>query len=344
MIRNIFRHCFFTWLVCTIIFISFNACQNKNTPNSTLSSKIVATDSRGKSIEVDKPIERLVVLFTPFVEQIYMLQVQDKLVGIPLETYTQSDIYLFLSKLDPRIKDKQIPTPTINGRAINVESVVALNPDLIIILEQEQSTVEHLESMGYRVFTVDGSKEEALVGELTNVAKLLDKEQRAKVLTDYYQQQKQIMLERSQKIKPENKKSIYYSWSKSRILSTSGKGSLMDYVITSSGAVNACPLFVDAPNINPETLYAWNPDIMVLWNTPIKDVLDLKELSSLPAVKNKMVYELSPAFYYNPHTIKILLFSKKLQALCYPEIYPQELFEKELQQALELFYPGYQHK
>ncbi|WP_461761349.1 ABC transporter substrate-binding protein [Myroides sp. LJL119] len=321
--------------------VLLSACKQKNQQVLPLDSKITVTDSRGKEITMDHPSKRLAVLFTPFVEQIYMLQAQDKLIGIPLETYTQTDIYNFLSNLDPRIKNKQIPTPTINGRAINVESVVALNPDLIVLMQQEQNTVDHLESLGYKVFTVDGSNQESLVDEFLGVASLLGKQQRAETLIDYYNTEKQALLQRAQKIPEDQKKSIYYSWSKGRVLSTSGKGSLMDYVITSAGAINACPFNVDAPNINPETLYKWNPDMMVLWNTPISDVYSLSELANLPLVKNRQVYQLSPAFYYNPHTIKIVLFSKQLQAWCYPEIYPEKQFQAELQQALELFYPGY---
>src|SRR5690606_40194380 len=46
------------------------------------------------------------------------------------------------------------------------------------------------------------------------------------------------------------RKKVYYAWSKGRILSTSGKGSLMDLSIQAAGAENACPLEMEAPNID----------------------------------------------------------------------------------------------
>ncbi|MHC5354751.1 ABC transporter substrate-binding protein [Myroides sp. LJL115] len=297
---------------------------------------VVATDSRGKQVTLDTIATKVAVLFTPIVEEIYMLGAQDQLTAITQEVYLQQDTYDFLSTLDPRIKNKQISAPTFNGRAISMENIIALEPDLVILLEQENDTSEQLESLGYKVFTVDGSQPLGIVEEFLGIATLMGKDKRAKELIDYYTAESNKLKQRAESV--QEKKSIYYSWSKGRILSTSGKGSLMDFVITSSGALNACPLDIDAPNLSPETLYLWNPDLMVLWNTPQKDVYDLKELAALPAVVNKQVYELTPTFNFNPHTLKILLFSKQLQSWAYPQIYSPEEFQKELKQDLDFFY------
>jgi len=137
--------------------------------------------------------------------------------------------------------------------------------------------------------------------------------------------------------KIENKKKVYYAWSKGRILSTSGKGTLMDMAITLSGAQNACPLEMQAPNIGAEMLYKWDPDIILLWNSNANDVYSLAELDNLPAVINKQVKVLKPSFMYDPHTVKILLFAKQVRQWTYPEYTEQEL-QSDLNQALSILY------
>jgi len=121
----------------------------------------------------------------------------------------------------------------------------------------------------------------------------------------------------------EKPKKVYYAWSKGRIFSTSGKGTLLDLAIKLSGAENACPLEMESPNVGAESIYKWNPDLIVLWN-----LYQLKELDALPAVKSKQVFAMNPAFYYDPHTVKFLLFAKQLRNWCYPSAYSTEQLNK----------------
>ncbi len=82
----------------------------------------------------------------------------------------------------------------------------------------------------------------------------------------------------------------------------------------SLGTTNA-----NQPNVNPETLIEWNPDNIVLWNTNPKLIYERKELQGLSAVQNRKVFNLSPAFIYNPHTIKIIITAIYLNHSIYPE-------------------------
>lgn len=320
----------FLWFCVMLLMVS---CQPAIKQGNKGNGNYSAEDSRGKEITLSNPAGRVVVLFEPMVDELYMLQAGESIVGIPEQVYQNESSYAFLSKLDERIARKEIATPTYGGRANNVESIIGLRPDLAIVYEQDKETIVQLEELNIPVYTVSSKNKESIYKELHGVAALLNKEERAVELISYVEEE----LKKMDRPVDSVRKKVYYAWSKGRILSTSGKGSLMDLSIEAAGAVNACPLEMEAPNIGAESLYSWNPDIIVLWNSHIEDVYSLKELAGLSAVKNQKVYVLSPTFHFDPHTIKFMLFAKQLRYWCYPEDSADQL-EVEIQEALDKLY------
>lgn len=311
-------------------------CTKKNKDSSTTTSEtlVVATDSRGQEIRLPKTASRVVVLFQPIVDEIYMLQAENQIVGIPQQVYDNKDNYEHLSLLDKRIADKSLPTPTYGGKATHIESLLGLNPDLVIINKEESETIDQIERLGIPVFAVSTFDKKGIYNDLLGIGVLLGKEARAKEIIAYVDEEiKAIKL-------PNNypAKKVYYAWSRGRVMSTSGRGSLIDLAITTSGAINACPLEMEAPNIGAELLYKWNPDIIVLWNSSTEDVYKLKELAALPAVQNNKVYSLQPLFYSDPHTVKFLLFAKQLRQWCYPELYTEAQFKVDLEKDMKMLY------
>lgn len=318
------------------IIIVLQSCNNpKNSNNKETSSEemVTATDSRGKTITLPHEAKRVVVLYNALVDDVYMLQAGEKIVGIPQQIYEMEDTYSFLSQLDERIKNKSIATPTFGGQSSNAESIVGLKPDLVLTFNTDEDNINQIENLGIPVFTFSSLNDEKILEELKNVGKLLGKQKRAEEITGYVAEEVQKM-RTSQSASP---KKIYYAWSKGRIMSTSGKGSLIDMAITLSGAQNACPVPVEAPNISAETMYKWNPDLIILWNSKLSEVYSLKELEALPAVKNKQVFVMSPSFPYDPHTVKFMLFAKQLRHWCMPE-YTQEQLDQDVKKAFEIIY------
>lgn len=299
------------------------------------STQIQATDSRGKTVKLSKIATRVVVLFEPMVDEIYMLGAEQTLVGIPNQVYLNQSSYHFLSKLDQRIKSKQIPTPTFGGNSSNLESIIASQPDLVIVYQQDRETITQLEELGIPAFTVSSLNKEAILAELLGVGKLLGKEGRAQEIIVYIED----------KIKAHDKasfvdipKKVYYAWSKGRILSTSGKGTLTEMAIELAGAQNACQLQMEAPNIGVETLYQWNPDMIILWNSKAEDIYQLSELSNLRAVKEKQVFVMNPSFLYDPHTVKFMLFANQLRHWCYPNNYTEKQLAADSHEFMRVIY------
>src|SRR5690606_4479501 len=166
----------FLWF-CVMLFIA--SCQQATQQGGQQDGSYQAADSRGKKIMLNNPAERVVVLFEPMVDELFMLGAHDRIVGIPEQVYQNKSSYDFLSKLDERIARKEIPTPTYGGRANNVESIIGLRPDLAIVYEQDKESITQLEELGIPVYAVSSKDKETIYNELRGVATLLDKEERA---------------------------------------------------------------------------------------------------------------------------------------------------------------------
>lgn len=320
-----------------LVLMSLQACkQNQTVPIAPQkeSNGLEVVDARGGTVKLKAPAQRVVVLFEAFVDAVFMLDAQKTLVGIPSQVYLTPDSYAFFSTLSPEFAAKTIATPSFNGRSVNMETLLALQPDLVVTFSQDLQMIQQMEALGLQVFVMEGLTMDQTLKEFEHLGLLLGRAERANKITSYMRGE----IEKLKNNIPEKKKTAYYVWSRGRVLSTSGRGTLMDGAIQLAGVENACPLEMEAPNIGVEMLYKWNPDLMLLWNTPTSEVYALKELAQLPAVVNKQVFEMKPIFLFDPHTVKQVLFSKQLRHWAYPELYTQEMFEKELEEAKSILY------
>lgn len=318
-----------------ILALLFSSCQSEPADKNKLIHPIVAVDAMGDTIRLTKPAQRVVSLVPAALDALYMLHADSAIVGIPNRIYTDPNVFPYFSKIDQRIKDKLIVTPSLTESGLSIESIIKLHPDLVIIQSNQRDAIQMLKELGIPVFGITSQNFEQLNLEVLNLGILLGKEARAKELIAFTESKIQVLKERNKNVV--NKKTIYYAWSGGRIYSTTGRKGLINDCFEMAGLENACPYDIDAPNISPETLISWNPDIMLLWNTDESVLYQQKELSSLTALKEKKVFNLSPPFLYDPHTLKIVLASIAIQHYSYPSAAASNL-SAEQQEILAVLY------
>lgn len=291
------------YLLIGMIFVT--SCNNSSDKRSENTKEISVTDIQGNEIHISKPAERIVCLFDPSVDVIYMLQAQDKLVGIPAETYFDNELYDYYKHIDSRILNKQLATPGSNELA-NLESIIQLNPDLVIAQQLPESIVRTLQQMNIPVYIAAAARYDDLKKEMKDISLLIGKEERGKQLITYAENKIKELDERTSSKKDSLPKTVYFTWANGRIFSTTGRNSMMNDCLDLAGVENVCPSEIDKPNINPETLIEWNPDMIVMWNDSPDLFYNKKELNGITAIQQKQIHNLIPMFFYNPHTFKSL--------------------------------------
>ncbi|WP_221412911.1 ABC transporter substrate-binding protein [Dysgonomonas sp. HDW5B] len=291
------------YLLIGMIFVT--SCSNSTDKRSENTKEISVTDIQGNEIHISKPAERIVCLFDPSVDVIYMLQAQHRLVGIPAETYFDNELYDYYKHIDSRILNKQLATPGSNELA-NLESIIQLNPDLVIAQQLPESIVRTLQQMNIPVYIAAAARYDDLKKEMKDISLLIGKEERGKQLITYAENKIKELDERTSSKKDSLPKTVYFTWANGRIFSTTGRNSMMNDCLDLAGVENVCPSEIDKPNINPETLIEWNPDMIVMWNDSPDLFYNKKELNGITAIQQKQIHNLIPMFFYNPHTFKSL--------------------------------------
>lgn len=273
---------------------------------------IVLTDVQGNEVQLKGPAERVVCLFDPAVDVIYMLQMQHKLVGIPAEMYSDKELFEPYSLIDVRVREKSLAIPGSNETA-NIESIISLHPDLVIAQHISDGTRQTLRQMGIAVYLASSEKYEQVLKELADIGRLTGATDRAAELLSYTRSQFETLQNHALHLETDKRKRVYFTWANGRIFSTTGRNSMMNDCLEFAGVTNVCDAPLDQPNINAETLIRWNPDMIVMWNDPPQLFYNRKELWAINAVQQKKIFNLMPMYFYNPHTIKSLAASKRIQ-------------------------------
>lgn len=286
---------------------------DKSNATSIDKKTINVKDAIGNEISLSEPAKKIVVLFEPLLDDVYMLGAEDKIIGISAKLYSHRDTYDYLSLIDERIKNKSLATPG-DEESINMESIVGLKPDLVIGYQIAENTVKTLKQMGIEVYNGKSETYADTEKELSDLGILLGKKEKSKELIGFASAEFEKIKRQIPNI---NKKTAYFSWANGRIFTTAGTESMMGQCLDFAGVKNVAESKIDMPNINPETLVSWNPDTIFMWNDSPNLFYNHPQLSGINAVKNKQIYNLMPMFFYNPHNLKALLVSARIQNWAY---------------------------
>jgi iron complex transport system substrate-binding protein len=275
---------------------------------------IRVTDFRDTEIALEKPAERVVCLIESALSGIYMLQAQERVIGIPSSVYAVP-LHRYYTQLDPRIKSRQLPAVG-NWDYISLENIVGLNPDLVIIWASQVEAIESIEQFGIPVYAVMLHSIEDVYKEIADLGVLLDRIPRAETLIQQTADSLDVLRMNQIGSDPQ---SVYFMWAQG-ITETSGLNSTVNELMQAAGVMNACTMEPEHLTVSIEKLYDWNPDMIVMWyNEKLdpRDIIDNPLLQGLRAVQTGRVYELPDPFTCDFWTLKFPYPVKLLNSWAY---------------------------
>lgn len=306
---------------------------------SDTDSYIKVNDFRGKTLIFKKPVERIVCLIESALSGLYMLGAEKYIVGISTNVY-HGNVYPYYSALDPRIRNRTIPSPG-NWDFVNIESVVALKPDVVIIWSNQTESISALEERGIKVFGVFINRKEDVYREILELGKLTGKINRAKEIIEYTKKEIERFYLRVSEIPFSKRQKVYYMWAQSN-LDTSCVGSTVHDLITLAGCRNVCDsIKSEHITVNFEKIISWNPDLIIMWYNEKKnpsDIINDTQWKILKAVKQKKVFEFPEIFLCDLWTLKFVYAVKMVAKWAYPELFKDIDLEKEKISMLQKLY------
>ena len=240
------------------------------------------TDMTGRTVALDAPAKRVVAITAANVEVLYALGAGDTLVG-------RGEYCNY--------PEEALNAPAVkSGAELNVEEVLALQPDLVIMDTMAQTTeqVAALENAGLKVII---TKEDGIAGVYEAIAligKAVGKDAEAdKLVADMKAAFDEIAA------KAENTgKTVYFEISPLQWgLWTAGKGTFMDEIANLCGLTN---VFADVDgwaSVSDEQVLQRNPDYIVTTSayygegpTPVEEIKGRAGWDQVPAVAEDHVF------------------------------------------------------
>lgn len=215
---------------------------------STNSFAITVVDDTRQAIVLNKPAQRIVSLAPNLTELIYAAGAGRYLIGVDVA-----------SDYPAAVKDLPIVS---NYQQLNLEAIVALQPDLIVawVGGNSPATLLQLQRLGYPVFWVNTDSIQSIPNLIKRLGQLaatttIARQRAKKFQQQYYQLKQDYAGQRSQRI-------FYQLWSQP--LMTVGADSIINQVINLCGGKNIfANIHTAAATINIEAVIVRNPQIII---------------------------------------------------------------------------------
>lgn len=290
-----------SWLLAFAIALSFSACgqtnseAHKTTPTEESTPittgdpgcyPVTVTDQAGRTVTIEKEPQRILTAYYITSSLLIALDLDDRIVGIENNPEKRAIYGLSAPHL---LELPQIGT----AKELDMEAVMALEPDLLILPMKLKNTVPTLEELGLTVLIVDPEDQGRvngmirLVGQATNTSELAED-----ILTWISDQQEFLNDELTDIQMP-----TVYLAGNSSMLKTAGNAMYQADMIRLAGGTNVAGALADTywAQINYEQLLAWDPEYIILAaeaTYTVEDVLADPNLANCKAVVNGNVYRL----------------------------------------------------
>ena len=282
----------------------------------TRADGVSAKDARGKVVSLARPAGKVVCLIESALSGLFMLGAGPAVAGIPAQVYGD-ELFPRYARLDPRIANRSLPAPG-NWDFVGLESVLVLDPDLVILWSEQRESIRALEERGIPVFGVFVSGVAGLREEILALGTLTGKGGRAHELLAFVDSEVARVQLRTVS---QPRVSAYFAWG-GGMLETSCGGSMVDDLLTLAGGRNVCGgLRAEHRQINVERLMLWDPAVIFLWPDPgrkASQVATDRRFAGLSAVGGNALFELPDPFLADQWTLKYLHAVKAMAKAMHP--------------------------
>ena len=207
----------------------------------------------------------------------------------------------------------------------NTEKIISLKPDYIFCTGLEQApAVQQLKRLGLRVYVADPSTIRQLLQSIREIGEITYRQKESTELTRRLQDEIDTISKITAEIEFTNKPKVFIEiWSAP--LTTAGKGSFVDELITLAGGVNAAGATKRPYSfISPEEIISRDPEIIILaymtnGNNAVTSVSERPGWSRISAVRHNRVYDtINPDLLLRPGP-RIIEGLKQLFSIIHPE-------------------------
>jgi iron complex transport system substrate-binding protein len=298
-----------------------------------LKSRMVM-DQAGRQVVIPGVVNKIVTTFKPATLCVLSLGLAPKLIGV--DTSSKRDR---LSKtVFPKIN--QVTGIGNKSMGINFETLVSLEPDLVILYSQKDGLqmADRLASLNIPAIVILPESFQTIRLSLELIARAVGGKTNILAVKQQMDNLLNLIRERLEDLPQEKRKTGYFASSRG-VFSTTTGNMLQHEIFTTAGIKNVSGKLTGYfQDISPEQLFRWNPDLMVLSRHMKRSEaaqLSNKALSRVAAISNKAVFRcpssLSPWDFPSPLSVLASLWLAK-------RVYPNYFFDIDLLDKINEFH------
>lgn len=218
------------------------------TSSLNFNNPFIIVDERGKPISFDAVPTRILSMGGSFTEIFYAIGAEGHLAGVDSS-----------SKYPAEVSEK---TNVGSFYTLNLEAVLAANPDCIVTWTFATSTISTLESNGLKVVCYNPGSVAGVMSVIYSIGNLTAHEQEAKGLVADMQSRLRAVEERVSAIPEDQRPEVYFEL---RSTKSAGPGTIANELISMAGGKNIyATASVKYPLFNSEYIISSNPDFIVI--------------------------------------------------------------------------------
>ena len=296
--------------MAVLMLLSVSACDTGSDKTDN-GETVTVTDHAGVEVTLPANIERIAVtniLPLPSVLAVFF-DSAEKIVGMSENSMVAAENGL-LGELYPEILEAE--TGFVSGHEVNVEELMALDPQVVFYNASHVQQGEALRNAGFNAVAISVNNWaydsiETLNQWLELLGQIFPENDKAAAAREYSDSVYAMVQERVADIPEEDRARVFFLYQYSdTLMETSGKRFFGQYWAEAIGAVNAAEeLETDnSAAVNLEQIYTWNPDVILLTNFTAAmpedlygNTIGVSDWSGLDAVQNERVYKMPLGLY-----------------------------------------------
>ncbi|HWQ89356.1 MAG TPA: cobalamin-binding protein [Desulfitobacteriaceae bacterium] len=307
--RRIFKLCFV--LLAVLIFAAgcgaANISEGKNFA--------VVTDQMSREVIVKSAPQRIVSLSPSNTEIAFAIGLGDKMVGV-------TDYCNYPEEALKIAKVGGFSTP-------NMETVLALKPDLVLAGNKHEEQVKKLEEMNIPVLVLVPASMDDVFEAMTMMGQATGKTKEADDLISDMKNRLTTIESKVDSTPEQDRVRVYYEVSSEPLMSA-GSASIINEVISLAGGKN---IFADLaeryPKISQEVLIERNPQFILYPGSHGSEGFDPKEIGARPMWNKITAVKENKLFNVNADTIsrpgpRLVEAVENLAAIFYPDKFPKD--------------------
>lgn len=281
-----------------------------DTQEEATSFPLTVTDATGEEITLENKPEKIISLLPSNTEIAFALGLDEQIIAV-----TDNDDY----PAEVQQKEK------IGGYEIDVEKIIALNPDLVLAHDLNvPEGVTQLKDNGVKVIVVkDANNFEEVFQSIELIGTATGVDEAAAQLIENMQAHLEEIADKLSEFE-EEKRSVYLEISGEPEIYTAAASTLFDELLILANGNN---IFADEtgwPQVNEETVIEKNPQVIIaLYNyveDPVGDILKRNGWQDIEAVKNEQVYHVDENIVSRPGP-RLTEGVEELAKAIYPELF-----------------------